>query len=71
MSSVVTLTFAQWIAEVDARIGALVGVGAYDLPDCCYREWYEDGMSPDAAADHAIGEASGDGQYDGDDEYTD
>jgi hypothetical protein len=71
MSSVVTLTFRQWMAEVDARVGAVCGVGAYDLPDTNYRDWYEDGMSPVAAADRAIGEASGDGDYDGNDEYTD
>lgn len=51
-------TFDSWMAKVDAHVGRrLLGLSYRDLPDCSYREWYEDGVSPSEAARMAISEA--------------
>lgn len=44
------LTFEQWLKEVDRYVVALCGLGADDLPDWGYRNAYDDGVSPIAAA---------------------
>lgn len=49
--------FEDWMAEVDAVVSNRCGLSADDLPDCCYRDWFEDGVSPRAAASMAISEA--------------
>lgn len=46
--------FALWMADVNDEVEKLLGLSVYDLPDCCYRDWFEDGMSPSAAARKAI-----------------
>ena len=43
-------TFEQWKRAVDRVIGAKCGLSTDDLADCCYRDWYEDGTSPEDAA---------------------
>ena len=44
-----------WIAKVDMAIGQLCGGLSHDdLPDCCYRDWFNDGVSPLQAAKRAI-----------------
>jgi hypothetical protein len=40
--------------SVDAACGKLAGLSIHDLADFCYRDWYEDGMSPVSAAKKAI-----------------
>lgn len=42
-------TFEQWFAKVKAEV-ALMGFHVLDLPDCPFYDWYEDGISPKAAA---------------------
>lgn len=50
--------FAQWMKDVDQAVqGILCGLTVYDLPDCCYRDWFEDGFSPSAAARKAINQS--------------
>ena len=51
------LTFEQWIAKVDEILVKRVGLGRDDLPDCCYRDWYDDGVSPSVAAKRAMEDA--------------
>ena len=52
--------FAVWMAKVDAKIAAKAfGLGSDDLPDCCYADWFEDGVSPSEAAAKAIKSAGG------------
>ena len=47
-------TFKEWFAEVDREIAHRYGMGALDLADCPYQDWYEDGMTPKRAASKAI-----------------
>ena len=39
---------------VNAAIESKIGLSSDDLPDCCYRDWFDDGMTPRAAANMAI-----------------
>lgn len=50
--------FAAWMAKVDAAVIAKCGLSVSDLPDCCFSDWFEDGMRPGDAARAAIREAS-------------
>lgn len=47
-------SFDQWMAEIDQYVTRRVGCSVYDLPDCCYRDWYDDGDSARTAAAAAI-----------------
>jgi hypothetical protein len=55
--------FKKWMAEVDVAVATRAFVSAYDLPDQPYRDWFEEGLSPDEAAALALEEA---GYEDGD-----
>lgn len=48
------MTFEQWLNKVDAAVESRTGLSRDDLPDCPYRDWYDDGVSPSAAASRAI-----------------
>lgn len=50
----VNLTFAQWIRKVDIAVSKRVGCSVYDLADCPFRDWFEDGMTPTEAATEAL-----------------
>jgi hypothetical protein len=52
------LSFDEWMRAVDAQVEALAGCNIYDLPDCCYPDWYDDGLSPREAAQRAIRNAN-------------
>lgn len=43
--------FALWMDDVDLAVEALCGLSTLDLPDQTYRDWYNDGLSADEAAD--------------------
>lgn len=60
--------FKKWMNAVDVAVGGRAFVSAYDLPDQPYRDWFEDGMSPDEAAVAALEEA---GFEDGDGAMSD
>lgn len=47
-------SFEAWMAKVNAYVEKLAGLSADDLPDCCYRDWYDDGVSPANAARRAL-----------------
>ena len=47
-------TFEQWFHAVDILIREEIGIGANDLPDCCYHDWYDQGVRPKSAAKRAI-----------------
>lgn len=51
-------TFEQWFKEVDAEINRRVYLGADDLPDCPYRDWFEAGVTVKGAASRAVKRAS-------------
>jgi hypothetical protein len=48
------LLFQQWMKNVDLIIQRKTGLSAYDLPDYCYRDAYEDDIAPLTAANRAI-----------------
>jgi hypothetical protein len=45
------------MARVDGALVRKVGVSSSDLPDCCYRDMYDAGCTPEDAADEAIDNA--------------
>lgn len=50
------MTFQEWLAEVDLEIAALCGLSHADLADQCWHDWYDDGMSPQVAAELCLEE---------------
>lgn len=46
--------FSDWMAKVDAHLIKKVGVRSSDMCDICYRDLFESGVSPSAAARMAI-----------------
>ena len=53
------LTFDQWMRKVDAHVAGTIGLGASDLPDMPYRDWYDSGTRPQDAAKEVIEENMG------------
>lgn len=51
--------FDGWMEDVDNAVEALAGVSVHDLPDCCYRDWFDEGLSPREAARLALQNADG------------
>ncbi len=51
-------TFKEWMAEVDEQVQVLACVSVYDLPDCLFRDWYDDELTPRQAARRAIRNAT-------------
>jgi hypothetical protein len=47
-------TFAEWMKLVDLEVGRKCGLGYEDLPDYCYADAYEAGLSPARCAARAI-----------------
>ena len=50
-------TYNQWMREVDCQVAGIAGVSVHDLPDCPFRDWYEDNVTPVEAAAWALEEA--------------
>ncbi len=50
-------TFAQWKVQVNAHVMARAGLFADDLPDMPYYDWFEDGCSPQEAAEMVLEES--------------
>jgi len=48
------IPFSQWMRDVDKAISLLVGLISDDLPDWCYRDAYDEGLSAKVAARKAI-----------------
>jgi hypothetical protein len=51
------MTFETWMHAVDVAVEHRAGVSVHDLPDCCFRDWYEDDVPPVTAAKRALEEA--------------
>jgi len=49
--------FAQWKVQVNAHVLARAGLFADDLPDVPYSDWFEDGISPEEAAEMVLEES--------------
>lgn len=52
--------FQAWLERVEKVLDHLAGCSIHDLPDYCYRDAYDDGVRPVAAARRAIRAAGGD-----------
>ena len=48
------LPFKLWMKKVDVYVSRKTGMSYRDLPDVPYRDWYEDGDSPQRAAARAV-----------------
>ena len=48
------MDFETWKRAVDAAISRMCGLSADDLPDYCYADEYEDGVSAATTAKRAI-----------------
>ena len=46
--------FDAWKAKVNHFCVRKCGMTTDDLPDCCYRDWYEDGVTASSAAARAV-----------------
>jgi hypothetical protein len=62
------MTFEQWKTAVDVVLMAKIGLMQEDLPDWLARDAFEDGLTPDEAAQECLEEA---GWYDDKDAETD
>ena len=47
-------SYEDWKIAVDKAVSYALGLSVDDLPDCPFYDWYDDGMSPAAAARQAI-----------------
>lgn len=47
-------SFEEWLRLVDSHIRNKCGLSHLDLPDWCYRDAYDDGVTPATAAARAI-----------------
>jgi hypothetical protein len=52
-------TYKDWEKEVDNKVWEIMGCSVYDLPDCCFADWFEDGLSACQAAKKAIRYSNG------------
>ena len=51
--------FDVWMRKVNSAVEAATGgLSVSDLPDCCFRDWFDDGVSPSAAAKRALKNAN-------------
>jgi hypothetical protein len=47
-------TFESWMEAVNGLVFTHFILEAYDLPDLCYRDWFESGITPMIAARKTI-----------------
>ena len=45
--------FKAWMEQCDNQVSAKIGLGAFDLPDATWRDYFDDGMTPAEAIDSA------------------
>ncbi len=50
------MDFKTWMRQVNAVINRAVGCSVYDLEDWCWRDAYDDGYTPEEAAEEALDE---------------
>lgn len=48
------IMFEDWMKQVDREIERIAGMFSGDLSDVCYRDWFDDGVSPARAAKRAL-----------------
>jgi hypothetical protein len=42
-------TFEQWMKTIDDLLFAETGLNYQDLPDQCFKDWFDEGLTPEAA----------------------
>ena len=47
-------SFEAWMTAIDGILTRYRGLSAYDLPDCCYHDWYDARVRPVHAANRAL-----------------
>ena len=52
------MSFDLWLQAVNRHTEHDYGVSVDDLPDCCYQDWYNDGVNPQQAAKKAVRNAN-------------
>lgn len=52
-----SISFDRWLDAVDNILQGMIGLALDDLPDCNYRDMYDDGFLPYEAAKYAFQEA--------------
>jgi len=45
--------FSWWMMVVNSVCERKYGISVYDLADCPFRDWFDDGVTPSAAASRA------------------
>ena len=58
MDEIDTRTFEQWMQAIDSLISRYFGLSIYDLPDCTFKDWYEDRLRPIHAANLALAQVN-------------
>ena len=53
------VSFDAWMEDVDSTCQRLCGCSVHDLEDCCFNDWFEDGLTPREAAKAAIRNSDG------------
>jgi len=51
------------MSAIDAILVSRLGLSSADLPDVCYADWYDDGVSPRSAAARAVRYAKGEDAF--------
>jgi len=46
--------FAAWLAKLDARFEGRYGLSVFDMVDYCWRDAYDDGLTPAGALRRAL-----------------
>jgi hypothetical protein len=49
MSEHTELRFNEWMAVLDSHVWTKMGVSVHDLPDMSFRDWFDEGISPEQA----------------------
>ena len=48
------MTFSEFMFECDVEVLRKIGLGINDMPDAPWRDFFDDGMSPDDAVQSAL-----------------
>lgn len=50
-------TFTAWMRQVDQKLVSVIGLSHLDLPDFCFRDWFDDGVSVSEAVEAVLSES--------------
>jgi len=48
------MEFKEWMKAMNRHISAKICLDAGDMPDLCFRDMFEDEMTPKEAAEHSL-----------------